>query len=223
MIPKKKTTATNLWLKITWYFLLAFFTVLMCRITLSYWGFRTDVGFLLYKFEELEIPYYTIAFFSHVFSSILVLLAGIIQFSTTVRLSYPRLHRQLGKFYVFTILVVSAPSGFIMAIHANGGTASKISFVLQSVLWFVFTLSAFQSALKRNWVKHREMMIRSFALTLSALSLRAIKWIIVHTLGLPPMDTYRIVAWLGWGINFLIAEYIILQQRRGIPFGKIGP
>ena len=201
-------------LKSAWFLILGYFTFLMLGITANYWGFRTDVAFGLYKFEEMNLAYYRVAFFSHVFSSVLVLLAGIIQFSERVRLRFPVIHRKLGIFYVATILLVSAPSGFIMALHANGGLSSKVSFVLQAVLWGFFTWLAFKSALQRNWEKHREMMIRSFALTLSAISLRAFKWLIVHVWGLPPMDTYRIVAWLGWGFNFAVAELIILSQKK---------
>ncbi len=210
--PTRKRSSSAF--RLLWFVILVFFTLLMVDITLSYWGFRTDVGFTLYKFEEFKLDYYRIAFFSHVFSSILVLIAGIIQFSRKIRHHYPVLHRKIGMFYVAVILLISAPTGFIMALHANGGIASKISFVLQSLLWIIFTTIAFRSALKQNWEQHRAMMIRSFALTLSAISLRAFKWLIVHVWELPPMDTYRIVAWAGWGINLIIAEIIIWQQRR---------
>ena len=44
------------------------------------------------------------------------------------------------------------------------------------------------------------------ALTLSAISLRLLKWGIVAVWAPPPMDAYRVVAWLGWGLNLLIVE-----------------
>jgi hypothetical protein len=52
-------------------------------------------------------------------------------------------------------------------------------------------------------------MIRSFALTLSAITLRIWKVIFATTTDIPPMDRYRIIAWLGWVLNLMIAEYII--------------
>ena len=58
-------------------------------------------------------------------------------------------------------------------------------------------------------------MIRSYALTLSAISLRLFKWIIVFIWAPPPMDTYRIVAWLGWVFNLVLVEcWIILEKRK---------
>jgi hypothetical protein len=52
-------------------------------------------------------------------------------------------------------------------------------------------------------------MYRSFALTLSAVSLRFIKMVIVALFQLPPMDAYVIAAWSGWTINLLVAEIVL--------------
>ena len=71
------------------------------------------------------------------------------------------------------------------------------------------TWKAYTYARQRKWAQHYSYIIRSYALTLSAISLRLFKWIIVSTLALPPMDTYQIVAWVGWGFNLLVAEIII--------------
>jgi hypothetical protein len=49
----------------------------------------------------------------------------------------------------------------------------------------------------------------SYALTLSALSLRALKWLLVFLFAPAPMDVYHIVSWLGWTGNLLVAEIII--------------
>jgi hypothetical protein len=52
-------------------------------------------------------------------------------------------------------------------------------------------------------------MIRSYALTLSAVTLRAWKWTITNSFELPPMDVYRAVAWLGWVPNLIFVELLI--------------
>jgi len=54
-------------------------------------------------------------------------------------------------------------------------------------------------------------MMRSFALTMSAITLRFWKYLIIFFLHPRPMDVYRIVAWLGWGFNLLIIEIIIYK------------
>jgi hypothetical protein len=52
-------------------------------------------------------------------------------------------------------------------------------------------------------------MVRSYALTLSALTLRAWKLGLVLAFHPKPMDLYMIVAWLGWVPNLLLAEWLI--------------
>jgi hypothetical protein len=56
-------------------------------------------------------------------------------------------------------------------------------------------------------------MIRSYALTLSAITLRSWKVVLAYYLELPPKDLYLIVAWLGFVPNMIVAEIIISRQR----------
>ncbi|WP_264792612.1 DUF2306 domain-containing protein [Aureispira anguillae] len=185
----------------------------MVLISLQYIPIQFDVAFLNIKQDEIQNRYYQIAFFSHVYTSIFVLIAGIIQCSELIRNKTPLVHRVSGKLYIFLVLCIASPSGFIMALHANGGLFSKLSFSIQAVLWFLFTYLAYKYIKKKEWVKHRNFMLRSYALTLSAISLRLFKWMIVTAFELPPMDTYKIVAWLGWTINLMMVEIYLMNKK----------
>lgn len=196
------------------YLALAYFTYLMILITLQYIPLKFDVAFLNIKQDEIAYRYYQVAFFAHVYTSIFVLIAGIPQFSSLVRTSWPQIHRKSGKVYIFLVLFVASPSGLIMAVHANGGLSSKISFILQALLWFVFTFLAFNFIRKKDWQKHRNFMLRSYALTLSAISLRLFKWGIVSFFELGPLDTYKIVSWLGWVFNLALVEIYISKKNQ---------
>jgi uncharacterized membrane protein len=191
---------------------LAFFSWLMLRIVLLYIPIRYDVAFLQLKQASIHIDIWRIAFFTHVFTSMAALVAGFTQFSKAILKKRPKLHRTMGYIYVIDILFVTGPSGLIMSYYANGGISSKIAFTILSVLWITFTAIALNKAIKGNFVAHKKFMIRSYALTLSALSLRGWKVLIAQFTHIPPMDRYRIIAWLGWGLNLIIAEIIILQQ-----------
>lgn len=195
------------------YFLLAFFAYLMVRITLPYFSPDTRAGFLAIKQQYIGNRVWLVAFYAHVFTSCFLLLAGFTQFSAYILRHYRGLHRNMGKLYVMLLLFVSGPAGFIMALYANGGMYSRIGFVLLSLLWLVFTALGWYYIMRKNIVLHREFIMRSFALTLSALTLRAWKWIIVLAWHPNPMDAYRIVAWLGWVPNLLLAEWIIRRYR----------
>jgi len=189
-----------------------YFAQLMVLITLQYVPLNYEVSFLQLK-TEINLLHYQIAFFTHVYSSIFVLLLGFVQFIPLVRKKHKKTHRFIGILYVLIVLFLAAPSGLVMGYYGNGGIYSQLSFCLQAILWFVFTLLAFLYAKNREYTKHFDYMSYSYALTLSAISLRLFKWIIVGVCELPPMDTYKIVVWLGWIFNLIVAFGIIRYTR----------
>jgi hypothetical protein len=138
------------------------------------------------------------------------MLLGFFQFSKTIKRKYINIHRWSGRVYAVIILFLSGPSGFIMSCHANGGIFSKTAFVILSILWMSFTFLSVYYVLKKDIINHQKFAIRSFALTLSAISLRLFKYIIVFLFQPQQMEAYRIVAWLGWTFNLIVAEIIIL-------------
>lgn len=194
--------------------ILAFFSWLMLKIVLLYTPMKLDIAFLQLKQEYIHIDAWRISFFIHVFSSMFALMAGFSQFSKKLLQSKPLLHRRLGYAYVINILCITGPAGLVMSFYANGGLYSRIAFVSLSVLWMLFTTMALYKAVKKDFIAHKTFMIRSYALTLSALSLRMWKVIFAEYSNMGPMDRYRIIAWLGWGLNLLIAEFIIMQQLK---------
>lgn len=192
----------------------ASFCFLMLQIVLQYIPFKTDGAFLNIKQDYIHIPIYLPAFYIHVFTALLALPAGFTQFSSRILKRYKFFHQMSGKIYVFSILVFGAPSGLILGIYANGGLSSQIAFCLLAVLWFYFTFMAYKKIRNKNIVAHKIYIYRSFALTLSAITLRAWKYIIVELFQPKPMDVYRIVAWLGWVLNLVIAELIIIKYLK---------
>ncbi|TAE80797.1 MAG: DUF2306 domain-containing protein [Bacteroidetes bacterium] len=184
----------------------------MLRITIPYLSFETDIGFLLTKQAVLHIDIWYISFYTHITSSVIVLLLGCLQFVKLIRVKLPHLHRNLGKFYIGFILGLSAPSGLIMGCYANGGIAAKLSFILTSLCWWIFTFKAYR-AIRFNQVQsHINFMIRSYALTLSALTLRCYVMLLPLVIQLHAKEMYTLVAWLSWVPNLLLAEWFVKKQ-----------
>lgn len=189
-----------------------FFSFLMLQIVLQYIPADTGTAFLGIKQEYVQLPWYLPAFYVHVFAAIFALPAGFTQFSRRLLKTFPVVHRVNGKVYALSILCLGAPSGFIIGLYANGGLSSRISFCLLAALWAFFTAMAWKKAVKKQFKAHKAFMYRSFALTLSAITLRGWKYVLIALFHLRPMDTYRIIAWMGWVLNLLMAEYIIYKQ-----------
>jgi hypothetical protein len=191
---------------------------LMLLLSLPYTSFDPYVDFLITKQLVYHIRHWRISFYVHVFTSIFVLVTGLFQFSRYFLKIYPGLHRRSGIIYTLIILAFSGPSGLIMGFYANGGTPARISFVLLASLWLFTTFMGWRYALQRKWQLHVAMMTRSYALTLSAISLRCYAYLIgTFHIPLHPVAAYITISWLSWILNLLIAEIII---RRGFSYIK---
>jgi|SRR5882757_1395307 len=189
---------------------LAFFSFLMVKLSVPYTAMRSDVDFLQTKQNVYHLPYWRFSFYIHVFTSCLVLIAGFTQFNPWLLRRRPRIHRIMGWTYLVTVTCISGPAAFMMAWHANGGLPARTSFTLLAFLWVVFTFYAGWMAVKRRFSDHGAFMFRSYALTLSAITLRLYTYISVYLpLYASPKDIYITTAWLSWVPNLLIAELLI--------------
>lgn len=200
--------------------LLAFLGYYMLLITLEYFPIDSKVGFLrikqwvFRKYPGTESNTWFVFFYIHVASSMFVLLAGFTQFFKYFYKN--KIHQYMGILYVCITLLLSAPSGFVMGIYANGGIWSQVSFIALSILWWGTTFMGYRLARKKKYDIHRKWMIISYALALSALTLRAWKFGITNWTDwqMKPMDLYRLVAWIGWVPNFIVAILIILLTKK---------
>jgi hypothetical protein len=198
----------------------------MASIALPYLvpPFPTDIDFLASKQWIVDEWYWLAAFYIHISSAVLVIAAGLTQFSKTLMFQYPKWHRRIGKMYVFLVLFVAAPSGLVMAFYGNGGFWARCAFVLQAVVWWGLTYKAYQMIRKGALEAHGKYMIRSYAMTLSAISLRVATYLVsdwklrngitcpnsTYQLLCYP-DFYILVAWLSWVVNLIIAECLIFM------------
>jgi uncharacterized membrane protein len=162
----------------------------------------------------VERPASTIA---HFLGGAVALVAGAFQLSAWFRGRYLNAHRWLGRLYVVAV-IIGGIAGFFMALKAFGGLASNTGFGLLAVLWVSTTLNAYRLIRQGNVNEHRKWMIRSYALTLAAVTLR---FYLPGSMiaGIPMTIAYPIIAWLCWVPNLLVAEWYIRSasaERRTI-------
>lgn len=188
------------------------FTLIMLTKVLPYMTFEKAINFLGTKTDEvLDKQHFIWSFYIHITSSLFVMGGGVFQFFPILIKNYPRLHRNIGKMYVFFILILAAPSGLVLATYANGGLAARVGFSLQCIVWWTVTYLAWNEIMKRRYESHANMMIRSFAVTLAAMSLRTESYVMYYWFGTKPIETYLTVTWLSWVGNLLLAEVLIFN------------
>jgi uncharacterized membrane protein len=196
------------------YFVLCVGTYLMLRMISDYTTFRDDVDFLAFKQAYVGYWWWRLAFYVHVFSAVLALMAGFTQFSGDILRNRPSLHRLVGRLYAYDILLINFPAGMVLAVCANGLLPGRIAFVLLDSLWFTFTYIGVMAARQGRINRHKAFMIRSYALTFSAITLRTWKFILSRTTHIDPLHLYMIDAWMGFVPNLLVAEWWIRRRAR---------
>ena len=191
------------------YLVLSVATFFMLQMVFDYASFRTDIDFLKYKQAYIGIPLWRMSFYTHIFSSVLALAAGFTQFSPGVLKKHRKWHRVVGWIYATDILIINFPVGMVMAVYANGLLPTKIAFVLLDSVWFLFTYKAVVAARKGRFAEHKRFMIRSYAMTFSAITLRTWKIVLGHLFHPDPLSLYMTDAWMGFIPNLLFAEWWI--------------
>jgi uncharacterized membrane protein len=162
-----------------------------------------------------------VAFYVHIVFAGLALLVGGFQFSRTLRRRSPRLHRLLGRTYVVSVFIGGA-AAVVMSFYSSVALLGLFGFGTLAVLWIWTTYRGYQSARDGDFAAHQAWMIRSYALTYAAPTLRM--WLLVLLVvqlpfgvdpGLAAVNAYAPVPFLCWLPNIVIAEYLV--HRRGLP------
>ena len=156
----------------------------------------------------------------HIAGGMGALLAGPWQFSEKLRARAINLHRWLGRFYLLAVALGSI-AGFAMATVSEQGLPTHLGFGALAVLWFFTGLQAYRAVLRGDIVTHRQWMIRNFALTLAAVTLRNYMPLMLLVLHWSFRPTYITVSWVCWVPNLLIAEWLI--RRESLPIEKPTP
>jgi uncharacterized membrane protein len=152
-----------------------------------------------------------VRFAAHFVFGPIALIVGPFQMLAALRARRPALHRALGWVYAVSAAIAGA-AGLVLAADAFGGLATTTGFGLLGVLWLVFTALAVWHARGRRFAAHRRFMIRSFALTFAAVTLR-LYIPLLSALGTPFEEVYQTVAWLCWVPNLLVAEVLLGRGR----------
>lgn len=165
-----------------------------------------------------------VGLYIHMFAGGLALVMGPFQFLTRLRNNAPALHRWMGRVYLICILL-SGLSALVIAPGMISGLVGEIGLILLAILWLWTAWNAYQNIRAGNIEIHRDWMTRNYALTFGAVTLRM--WLgILIGVQVPFLETkyagdfdalfvevYRVVMWLSWVPNLIVAEMIVYRRR----------
>lgn len=137
---------------------------------------------------------------------------GAFQLNAALRSRRIQLHRIMGRVYVVSV-ILSAVSGLRMAVASQGGMVAHVGFGLLAAVWLFTTLRGFLRIRAGDDIDHRAWMIRSYSLTLAAVTLR-IYVPLALAVGAPFSIAYPAIAWLCWLPNLIVAERAFVHRSR---------
>ena len=213
---------------------LAFFALGIAGYAIAFYltGSPLSSGFIQGKkyYQDFHpTTVWTWALVTHVAGGSVALITGALQWIVarlawrrTSPARFRRFHIVTGVLYAGSILA-GAIGGFVLAPQAMGGWVASLGFGLLDFCWVAATFMAVflgnkvrKSGNGADMVtlrrRHRGWMLRSYALTSAAITLRL--WLPIFTalLGLDFVASYLVIAYLCWVPNLVVAE--IIARRR---------
>jgi uncharacterized membrane protein len=108
----------------------------------------------------------------HIIPADLALILGAFQFHSGLRKRWTNLHRNSGRAYVILVLTGTV-GGLFLALYAPFSPATRLGFASLAAVRFYSGSMAYLAIRQGHVTLHRQGMIRSNALTLVAVTLRA--------------------------------------------------
>ncbi len=159
------------------------------------------------------------ALYLHIAGGATALALGALQFWRGLRTRAPRVHRWIGRIYLVGVAVGSL-GGLVIAPTSTAGFVGFFGFSTLAVLWLATGWRAYRAIRRRDVASHQAWMIRNYALTYSAVTLRIWLPLMIFAPLLvgqaPDFDNaYAAVPFVAWLPNLIVAEWLI--RRRGLP------
>ncbi len=163
---------------------------------------------------------------AHIVFGIIALLIGPLQFFSSFRKKYPHIHRMTGRIYLLSILF-GAACAIILAINHNIIVQKRVVFgtglLGLAAAWLLTSGMAFWAIKNRNFVQHREWMVRSYVVTCGFTFYRVFFTAAKSYISFEDIDYAKefsgILAWSCWAIPLLATE-AILQAKKIKKAGK---
>jgi uncharacterized membrane protein len=164
------------------------------------------LGSLLNPQMQATYVAHSIGIYGHIVGAAVALLLGPFQFSTRLRGARPNVHRWTGRVYLGFGVLCGGVFGLYMAQFAYGGAIARAGFATLALCWLYSGARAYLAIRRGAIQKHRKWMVRNFALTFAAVTLR-IYLPLSYVTGIDFDIAYPAIAWLAWVPNLLVAEW----------------
>jgi len=155
---------------------------------------------------------------AHILPAMLFMVLGPLQFVRGLRAKYPQIHRWSGRIFLAASTVVGV-TGLTMAFGKTiGGVDEKAAITLFGAFFLIALAKALRHALRRQFVQHREWMIRGYAIGLAVATIRPIMAAffaaaLLHGHTPEPKEFFGTAFWIGFTLQTIAAEIWLNYTR----------
>lgn len=152
----------------------------------------------------------------HVVPGGVLLILAPFQFSSRVRSRYIEFHRWSGRVLVPVAFATGLSALYFGLLMPYGGLAEAIAIALFGGLFLAAISRAFVAIRRHQVARHREWMIRAFAIAIGISTVRVVGAVLDVALtpaGLRPRDIFVLSVWTGWVLTLGAAELWIQYTR----------
>lgn len=198
------------------------------------------VGYALQRYGGLDpgasrvglrpgVPWQFPLLVAHILTGSVALALGPLQLVRSIR-RRPRVHRYVGRGYLFAGVFPASVAGLGVAAMTTAGPVAAVGFAVGDVLWFATALLGYRAARARRYRDHERWMLRNLALTFAAVTFRI--WLALLIVGQLPVlgpvyggdfgslfhTAYVTTTWLAFVPNVLVVNWWLRSRaasRRG--------
>jgi uncharacterized membrane protein len=155
---------------------------------------------------------------AHIVPGMLFMVLGPLQFVRGLRSKYPQVHRWCGRIFLTASAVVGV-SGLTLAYGRTiGGVDEKAAITLFGTFFLIALAKALWHAIRGEFERHREWMIRGYAIGLAVATIRPIMgtffaMVLLRGHRPDPHEFFGTAFWIGFTLQMIAAEIWINYTR----------
>jgi len=146
----------------------------------------------------------------------LFLAFALLQFSTRLRARWISVHRWSGRLLIAAAFAATVPTYYFGVMRPYGGPWEAVAIVLFGIMFLGFLIVAYLAIRRGDVTRHREWMIRAFAVALGISTVRVVGLVfdfVFTPAGLRPPVIFVLSIWAGWFITVGAAELWLWRTR----------
>lgn len=155
----------------------------------------------------------------HVLPGIVFMILGPLQFVRRLRTKYPATHRWSGRVFLTASAVIGVTGLAMAAMGTIGGRDEKAAIFIFGSFFLMALGKALWHGMRHEFVKHREWMIRGYAVGLAVATIRPIMGgffaaAAMHGQTPEPSRFFGTAFWIGFTAQTLVAEIWVRWTHR---------